>query len=352
MTSHVLSPGRPRVAITTALAWLCACGAPGSGAESPNAKPPGAAAPARSQTAGLVTQGRTLQGRTLQGRTLQGTALAGVTVGGAAVAGLTLSGTSFSGTIDGRLISGRDFIGAVFQEVTPDGAIATVQIRDIAPDPQDPSGQRLLYALWSEDPQHQQSGPACQPDPSGDQRALPLRGTWDERGDFTDSAGTFSFACTAGVLAKCARWGYEPWATRDGVPLRDHHQACTRLARADYCGDGTPSTQDGTLIDIYDGLGIQQRDPSPLLLFDGAWTPQGAYCMSKERWLTLQNVLSLSCRLRFVNLGLLNLLEPSPVSSADVCVLKRTELSRDQVLIDNRAGINVGLGGITIGLGP
>ena len=37
------------------------------------------------------------------------------------------------------------------------------------------------------------------------------------------------------------------------------HQACTRLVRADYCGNGVYHTATGTSIDVYDSLNIQTR---------------------------------------------------------------------------------------------
>ena len=58
--------------------------------------------------------------------------------------------------------------------------------------------------------------------------------------------------------------------------LADYHQACTRMLRADYCGDGTPHTVDGTLINIYDGIGIQ-RDTDDWA-FEAEWTTTGARC--------------------------------------------------------------------------
>ena len=332
--------------VAVGLTFAAGCG---EGPAAPTATDPSAARRAAASTpSGYVTQGRTLQGRTLQGRTLQGrtlqgTALAGVTVAGAAVAGLTLDGTAFVGTVNGQVLRGQDFVGAVFQEVAEDGAASELLVQDIAPDPADPSGATLLYQLLSRDPVTGAAGGACQADASGDARALPLAGTWDESGAFHDSASTFSFACVKGVLAKCARWGYKPWQVLAGRSLRDYHQACTRMARADYCGDGSSATQDGTVVDIYDDLHIQERAPGGGLLFDAAWTTGGAYCISKERWLTVQNLLSLSCRLRFVNLSLLSL-QQSPVASDDLCLLKRQDLSRSAVHMDNRSGINVDIG--------
>ena len=71
--------------------------------------------------------------------------------------------------------------------------------------------------------------------------------------------------------------GYKPWKTVGGVSLRDHHQTCTRVLRADYCGNGVSHTQDGTLINIWDTLPapgpIQQRAvlPPPGMRFEAGW---------------------------------------------------------------------------------
>ena len=78
----------------------------------------------------------------------------------------------------------------------------------------------------------------------------------------TSASDEITFACTNGALAKCVRWGYKPWKTVNGVSLADYHQACVHMTPADYCGDGKAHTRDGTLIDIWDRLGVQKREPS------------------------------------------------------------------------------------------
>ena len=73
---------------------------------------------------------------------------------------------------------------------------------------------------------------------------------------------------------------------RDGRPLRDHYNACVRMLRADYCGDGRSWTRDGTLIDMWDDHRIQTSDTlsDPAFSFskrDG-WA-QGAVCVRRTR---------------------------------------------------------------------
>ena len=57
-------------------------------------------------------------------------------------------------------------------------------------------------------------------------------------------------------VGKCVRIGYKPWREVRGESLWDYHQTCVRAVRADYGGDGTGYTRNGTLVDISDRLGI------------------------------------------------------------------------------------------------
>ena len=70
------------------------------------------------------------------------------------------------------------------------------------------------------------------------------------------------------------RWGH----TRDGVSLAPYYQACVRMVRADYCGDGVEHTRNGTPVDIFDRVGVQKDEPAPPLSFEAAWGPEGAIC--------------------------------------------------------------------------
>lgn len=114
----------------------------------------------------------------------------------------------------------------------------------------------------------------CNPGPDGVARGFPLSG---------GRPGSFGLTCTSGANGKCARLGYRPWKqSPNGRSLREFHQACVRMIRADYCGDGTSHTRDGTLINVYDKLRIQEPDPS-LIDFEAAWGPDGAVCVRKPR---------------------------------------------------------------------
>jgi hypothetical protein len=300
---------------------------------------------------GRTFQGRTFQGRTFQGRTFQGTGAAvstvdQVIVGGTSATNLRLDGTVLVGSVGDALVQGAGFVGAVVVQRDVDGSLFESTITSVQTDSQDPSGEILLYTIEARNPDTGNIENICEPDPWGGRFATPVYGSWDVTGARVDSPTQIMFGCTSGVIAKCVRWGYKPWKSVSGRSLADYHQACTRLARADYCGDGVSHTQDGTLIDLYDDLQIQRRAPFDLLsplVFDAAWSTRGAYCMTKDRWLALLALptITLDCKTKFLNL--FPLAETSPVDSSDLCLVKRWDVSRSEVHIDNRSGINISL---------
>jgi hypothetical protein len=132
--------------------------------------------------------------------------------------------------------------------------------------------------------------------------AIPLHNYWNlETGDRVDDDNVITFACTNAVLAKCTLWGYRPWATATRckdwekgkkcapVSLVDYHQACTRMARADYCGIGEPWTEQGHAIDLWDHLSPQIQTPTTEWFIEGEWNPDGAYCLNDIRLQSLKD---------------------------------------------------------------
>jgi hypothetical protein len=65
--------------------------------------------------------------------------------------------------------------------------------------------------------------------------------------------------------------------------MRDLYNACVRMMRADYCGDGQATTRDGTLIDLYDDRRIQTLDQQSDREFEAGWTAGGAVCVRHVR---------------------------------------------------------------------
>jgi hypothetical protein len=103
-----------------------------------------------------------------------------------------------------------------------------------------------------------------------------------------------TFACTNGAIGKCVEKAhYKPWApaatecrvvTTDGrlqcwTPTQELlHEACVRMVRADYCGDGKSMTVDGIGIDLWDQSHIN-TESEQVWGKEAEWTPNGARCL-------------------------------------------------------------------------
>jgi len=184
---------------------------------------------------------------------------------------------------DGSVREGEALVGATLV-VAVGGQTIRVRIAGVEKDARDPRGEIMLYDFRRIDPCGAEE-PLCRPDPDGRQLGLPLAGRSDAAGVLqpADSA-TFELVCTSGAQGKCVRFGYAPWrATPDGRPMLDWYNACVRMVRGDYCGDGRPFTHDGMLIDIYDRIGVQKTDEDPSLRFEATWRADGAVCVAHPR---------------------------------------------------------------------
>lgn len=187
-------------------------------------------------------------------------------------------------------IEGQDVAGTELT-VVEGGRDLKLKIADVDLDRQDPEREIYLYTILYRNSVSEQWQNYCQPvrvaSPLGNRdnvaKAIPLSGSWDRTGKHHEN-DRITFACTNGVLAKCVRFGYKPWKIVQGRSLRDFHQACTRMVRADYCGNGRAHTKDGTAIDIYDRLSIQTRTPQSGMILEAAWSPDGAVFIDRTRW--------------------------------------------------------------------
>lgn len=290
---------------------------------------------------------RSMNGRALQGVSLTSGAVSRVTKDCVEVTDLHLEGSTLVGTLDGQTMRGRDFIGTTVVQVDQNGTSVFAVISDIKTDSNDGTGETLLYSLQSQNPIDGQITDVCAPDAEGNHFAIPVSGTWDASGAHMSSHSQFTFGCTSAAIGKCVRLGYRPWSSVGGVSLAGYHQACTRMVRFDYCGDGKTHTVDGTEIDVYDLLKLNTRDVGLLDPFDAAWSEEGAYCIERQRWtrlstvdgLTFQALLPTGCLQRFEP----TLVESSPVDPLDLCAFRSKTIPRSSVKIDDRSGINVAL---------
>lgn len=191
-----------------------------------------------------------------------------------------LDGTSFWTIENGDTVYGPSFVGAEFTGNLGGGSTVKLRIRSITAAPAPNDDLRLYDVVYRNG-----SGvwmPVCQDANGAPLLAMPVQGVWNYQqgvpggGSKREDSERFTFACMGGAIAKCVLWGYRPWATYNGTPLAQYHQACTRMVRADYCGTGTSYTKTGNRINFYDTLGIQQDAAD--WVFEATWDVNGAQC--------------------------------------------------------------------------
>lgn len=227
--------------------------------------------------------GENLNGENLNGENLNGsnlasfaiwTSLEDVTIDDVPIDSVTLSATRFSGMRGLVAITNEQFAGAEFITRRADGVNVRYRIDSIVPH-ENVTGYFLSYLS------NGQWLPVCRDAQDVPLEAYPINGTWDHTqgtptgGSHTDDPDRFTFACRKlGAIAKCVDIGYRPWEHPD------HHLACVRMLRADYCRNGTPYTTTGRLINVYDSIGIQiDTDDWGI---DGEWDVGGARCFTSH----------------------------------------------------------------------
>ncbi|HEX7843554.1 MAG TPA: ADYC domain-containing protein [Kofleriaceae bacterium] len=208
--------------------------------------------------------------------------------------------------VDGELrMAGRGGetpVGASFLATAPDGSQSKMRISAVIPhhsprkDP--PSRVRYDYVV-----EYQHAGAWHKLCPERDGGAMVIPGSFGinpnpkgpvSNGDYELSADRLMFSCHDGVAAKCVDWGYAPWS--DHARMAAYYQACTRMARADYCGTGHSRTVEGTTINYGD---LHDPPVTPFVPMSGfapeaVWGPgrgtkgqSAAICLARSRWRTI-----------------------------------------------------------------
>ena len=218
---------------------------------------------------GLKYNGLKFSGMTFNGMGL-GTGSSSAT--GSTLYNVRLEKTSLVGKLSsGTTVAGKGFVGATLVGVLENGKTVKVGIAEIR---STKDAEVLHYALKTWDAYGSRWVDAC----GAGEMAVPVAGIWRNDGSKATSTTDFTFACVdSSAIGKCVMLGYKPWS------LADYHQACVRMIRADYCGDGTSYTQDGNAINVFDRLRIQQDDHTSYSgnwIFDAEWGPNGAVCIS------------------------------------------------------------------------
>jgi len=203
---------------------------------------------------------------------------------------LDVEGAQFKATLaDGRVLYSPDLIGATLTVGNGVGAMK-IRIDAVERDPGDkargvaPTDSVLLHSFSVQGPNGEWKN-LCEPGPDGRRQGFPIAGR--ARGDGVIEAaepGVFELTCTGGAQGKCVRLGYRPWEKQaDGSSMRSVYNACIRLVRADYSGDGKGATRNGQPIDIYDFLGVQSPGNDPAHEFEAGFSPEGAVCVRHVR---------------------------------------------------------------------
>jgi hypothetical protein len=254
----------------------------------------------------------------------------------AGVKALRLEGGHLVAALDPKAgASTSGVVGTVLQGTASDGKPVEVAICGAEPSAQDPGMIFYRIEAWNSVAQEWEN-PCVALGDVPDPRALAVGGVWDTSGAHHATPGKLTFACENGVITKCVLFGYKPWAHHDGKPVASLHQACTRLARADYCGNGRSHTRDNTPVDIYDRLGLLQRaseasavwDPAKAS-FEAAWGPDGATCLARTRDGRAVDTILQECPGRF-QAG-----EPVDLGDGERCTVRRKDVSPSAGLLRN-----------------
>jgi len=241
---------------------------------------------------GMSLNGMSLNGMSLNGMSLNGMSLNGMSLNGMSLNGMSLNGSQLTGvTSSGQTLSGAGLVGARLNGIISNGASLPMRVDSAAilPAPNaDVWGYAVSYrvddGIWRS---------LCGTSAGAPVLAIPLAGTWNygvgaTGGAWSSTPGTFTFACRGTALSKCVELGYKPWKTVSGTSLRNHHQTCTRMLRADYCGNGQPGTLNGWQVNLYDKIGVQaDTENGATWVFEAEWSSSGAVCVDEYRALEL-----------------------------------------------------------------
>ena len=223
-----------------------------------------------------------------------------ITYNGLQVVSVTTSDGWLQVTAGGATYTPSGTFSLIFQLGGP--AAGTLRITGTQGDPDLSYGQYVVeYAATSSDVW----SPYC-PHPYQDsdgnsvnltEYMIPVGGaTWLLDGRRIDDASSIQLSCSHDSIGGCVTWGYAPWATQGSVSLKDTHQACTRMKRADFCGTGDPLTTLNqsaylhTQIQIWDSVSINPMQPQTTSTMEALWSPSGATCFNRPKYrTTLQN---------------------------------------------------------------
>jgi len=191
-----------------------------------------------------------------------------------------VEGTEFKVTLtDGHILRSPELVGATLT-IGTSGSPLRSRIDAVESDPDAKNPPVWLHSFSVEAPDGSFHS-LCDAGPDGRRQGFPLAFRPRPNGALEPpEGGSFELICTGGAWGKCVRFGYLPWTSE---AMREVYNACVRMVRADYCGEGEGTTRTGTLIDHYDAEGIEQSEHDPKFEFEAGWTASGAVCVRHVR---------------------------------------------------------------------
>jgi hypothetical protein len=202
-----------------------------------------------------------------------------VTLNGVNPNGVNPNGSQIGVAGSGAPLVGSEHVGTTWTGNLSNGATVVLRIDE---------AQQLAAAntdVWAYQISVSADGtfrPLCMTADGDPSFAVTVPGTWNVAqgvpggGAYHPTTSQFTVACRGSAIAKCVELGYKPWTGH----VREV-ASCVRALRADFCGDGTPYTVNGTLVNIFDAEGLQTDDVD--WVPEAEWTPDGARCVSKRK---------------------------------------------------------------------
>ena len=270
---------------------------------------------------GMSFNGISFNGTTLNGKSLNGKSLNGISFNGTSIAGVAITASSSNTTPP---LTGAGLIGSKWNGTASDGTAVTLRV-DTATAGSAPNSDLWFYGMsyqtttgWS---------PLCGTDPATGRaiQAVSVAGQWvvtaADATHYTTSTTQFTLACRGATVAKCVELGYKTYKG-----YTNQLTSCVRLLRGDYCGTGTAWTADGTLLNLFDNVGVQADTEA--WTPEAEWTPDGARCVNNKNAsryeLVLANdpkcikkVVTANCGTTFAN-GAILIDELSPEANASI----------------------------------
>lgn len=128
---------------------------------------------------------------------------------------------------------------------------------------------------------------------------IPVGGAkWLSNGARIDDSNSITLSCGHDSVGGCILWDYPPWGTATYnsrvYSLKATHQACTRMKRADICGDGGSSTTPDagpalhTTLQVWDSYGVHPSSPQTFATTEGYWDANGAVCFNSSEYRTTE----------------------------------------------------------------